>query len=147
MGLRDSYSRLKGDIKQRLKGKKRKPDLTGVDTPSVGVDSTESLPRPEPHVAGGSSRDRGGDGDNADGQHIDSTDQPVQRYEPEPMSAGDSKNDQEGGTAGVDQEETNQTQYPPPQPDIESTVESGEAEQESLSPSVAPISFPALEGT
>lgn len=110
MSLRDSYSRLKADIKQRLKGGKRKPEGTGIDSP------TGSLPQSEPHDARGSGRHRGGDGDDADGWDTHPADQPVQRDGPEP------ENDREGG---LSPKETSQTQNSPPGPDIESAVDSG----------------------
>lgn len=135
MSLRDSYSRLKDNIKQRLKGKKRKPDRKGID-------STESFPRPGPQVVGSSGRDRGGDGDNADGRDTHSMDQPVQLFDTEPLFPSGSENDQEGRTANVDQKVTNETQTPISRPDIGFVVESGEAEQVCPPPPVtsAPLS-------
>lgn len=119
MSLRESYSRLKKDIKQRLKGKKRKPDGTGVNPPS----------QPEPPAVGGSGRDQGGDGEDVDVQHTYSTNKSVQRPGPEPVAADESENGQEG--AGQ------QCQIPPPPPDVEHVVESeqrGEPERVYPSP-------------
>lgn len=128
MSLRDSYSKLK----QRLKGKKRKPDGTGT---SSGVDSTEQLPQPDPHVVEGSGRGQGKGGDNADGPHIHSTEQPVQRYGSEPLPAGKTTSDREGGAV------QKETQNLLPRPDTESVVmesgRSGEVEQANFPPSAS----------
>lgn len=142
MSLKDSYSKLKDGFKRRLKGKKHELDGTTFD----GVNSTESLSQPEPHVPGGSGRDRGGDGDSAHGRHTGSTDRRAQHYESETTPAGESENDQEGGTTDSGGEETNQTRGPVLRPDIELMMESGGAERVHPQQSVTiPLSAP-LDG-
>jgi len=72
--IRASFSRTKKKFKQRLTGSKRKPDVTGPDTRGERIDSTGSLPRPEPLVVAGGGHDGGGSGADADGPQAYSTD-------------------------------------------------------------------------
>ena len=65
MGIRDSFSRLKEELKHRSTGRRRKPDGTVPSTDGEGVDPTGSLPRPVPYVVVGG-HDGGGGGSNAD---------------------------------------------------------------------------------
>ena len=59
--LWESFSKMKKDIKHRLKGSKRKADKTGTDGRGEKPDSSGSLTRPEPHVVtGGHDREEGG---------------------------------------------------------------------------------------
>jgi len=58
--IRDSFSRLKGKVKRRLAGSKRKPERTGADAGGNRADPTSSLPQAGPRVVVGGGRDREG---------------------------------------------------------------------------------------
>ena len=136
--VRDSFSKLKKDLKQRLRGKKNKPDSTGAKTVGENVDSSGSLPQPEP-TATASNRSPGeGSGYKAVGSQVISKDQSPQ---PEPGPAGRDDDDRERREAdeegdGVDQSHSR------PEPDVEVVVDSGpsrEVEQVHPSPSTPSI--------
>ena len=95
-------SKLKKKLKPRQPGNKRKPERTGTDAGGERVDSTDSLPRPEPHLLSGGDRDQEGSGANVVGGHVFSTNRPSQPDEPEPVPVRGSEDDREGGEVDVD---------------------------------------------
>jgi len=84
--IRASLSRTKKKFKQRLTGKKRKPDGTGDDPGGEMTDSAPSLPQPE----------------------LFSTDRPPQPDGPESVPARGSDNCQERGEIDIDGGEASQ---------------------------------------
>jgi len=64
--LRESFSKMKKDIKHRLTGKKRKADKRGTDGRGETTDPSDPLSQLEPHVATGDGREREVEGSNAD---------------------------------------------------------------------------------
>jgi len=72
--IRDSFSRTKKKIKQRLTGSKLKPDITGADTRGEIIDSTGSLLLPGPRVTVGGGHDQGGNGADTGGRQAYSMD-------------------------------------------------------------------------
>jgi len=121
--VRDSFSKLKKKIKRPLKWSRDKPDRTGPGASGERVDSTGSLPRPEPRVVAGGGRERDGNGTNADGRRARSTDR-----SPKPVSAGIENDEREASHmhSRLDL-------------DVEVAVESGEVERVGPSPSTPPI--------
>ena len=85
----DSIAKQGRKFKQRLRGKKNKPDKTGADNAEERVDSSSSLLQPTPHIVAG---DHGGAGSRTsmDERRIDSGD----RSQLEPVSV---EGRQEGG--------------------------------------------------
>jgi len=130
--IRHSLSKTKKKLKQRLTGRRRKPDGTGANPGGERVDSTSSLPRPDPHVVAGESHGQG-NSTNADGEQVRLTDRP-QPEEPESVSTCGGGNDQEGEVSQI---------HPPLHPDSESGMgsESSEVEWFSLSGSTASLSL------
>ena len=84
--IRASLSRTKKKFKQRITGKKRKPDGTGDDPGGEMADPTPSLPQPE----------------------LFSTDRPPQPDGSESVPARGSDNCQEGGEICIDGGEASQ---------------------------------------
>ena len=131
--IRDSFSRLKKNIKHRLRGKKQKTDRTGVNAAGETVNSSGSLLRPESRIAAS--------GDDGEGSRI-STDKRQVRPggrspQPEPMPAGRSDHDQQRMETDVDEKEAGQ-KHPGLDPDVEVATGSGpsrEVEQAHPSPS------------
>jgi hypothetical protein len=111
MDLRESFSKLRKKSKHLPTGSKRKSDRMGADADRERVDSAGSLLRPDPRVVAGGGRDREGNGANAVGRQIYSTDRPPQPDEPEPVPARGGGNDQGGGEADIDGREVNQTYF------------------------------------
>ena len=68
--LRESFSKLKKDIKHRLPGSKRKTDKTGTDGHEERVSSSGLLPRPEPRVLTSGGREQEGNGSNAEDKSV-----------------------------------------------------------------------------
>jgi len=68
--LRESFSKLKQDIKHRVKRSKRKADKTGTDGRGETTDPSGSLPYPEPRIATGSSHEREGSGADAEEKSV-----------------------------------------------------------------------------
>ena len=56
--MRDSVSKMKKKIKDKLKGSGRKSDRTRVDVGGEGASSTGPLPQPDPHVVVGDGHNR-----------------------------------------------------------------------------------------
>ena len=136
--IRASYSRIKKKIKHRLTGDKHKRDGAGSDASGGRVDSSGSLPQPEPPIAAGGGGDRDGNGTNADGGQDFSTGGAPQ---PELGLTGHNDNDRQRREADVDEREASQG-YSRLEPDVE-TVEgsrrSGEVEEAYPSPSTPAI--------
>jgi len=139
--MRDSLSKMKKRVKQRLTGRKRKPDETGANPSGGAADSTTSLPPPDPQVVADESLDRGGDGPNASEEQPFSTDRPLQPGGPESGPAPGSDKDQGGEETGVDVGRANQ-RYSHPHPDVGSE-RSGKPEGACPSPPVPPVSHGA----
>jgi len=136
--MRDSLSKMKKRVKQRLTGRKRKPDETGANPSGGGADSTTWLPPPDLPVVAGKSRDRRGDGRSAAEEQHFSTDRPLQSGGPESGPVPGSNNDQEGGETSADGGGSSQ-KYSQPHPDA-GIERSGEPEGVCPSPPVPPIS-------
>jgi hypothetical protein len=97
--IRNSFSKLKKDLKHRLRGRKHKSDRTGTNTAGERVDSSVSLPRSESRVAA-SGHDGEGSRISIDGRQVRSRDQSPQ---PELVLAGG--NDGKRREAGVGRKE------------------------------------------
>ena len=91
-GIRNSVSRLKKDIKHRLRGRKRKPNRSRANT-TESDDPSSSLPRPEPHGTGVGHDE--GSGTSTGGREVRSVDQ----Y---PQPAGGSDDNRQRREADVD---------------------------------------------
>jgi len=115
MDIRNPFSGPKKRIKHRLGKNKRNPDGIGANTGGERVDSTSSLPHPEPHVIVGESHDQV----NTVGEQAFSTDQP-RPDEPESAPTHGSETDQEA--------EITQS-HPPPHSDSEIGVGSGSSRE------------------
>jgi len=140
--IQSSLSKTKKKIKQRLAGRKRQPDGTGADPGGGRADSTSPLPRPEPHIVAGESRNREEDGANAAGEPVFSTDQPPHPDGPESVPARGNDNGQEGEEARVDGGETSQRESHP-HLDVEIVVGSRRSEElEGVYPSPPTPSIP-----
>ena len=137
--IRDSFSRLKKDLKYRLRGRKHKPDITGASTVEERVDSSGSLLRPDSHaVVGGHHGERSGTG--AAGRQARSKDLSPQLAEPRPTSG--SRDNRQRGEADVDAKEVKQ-RHLRPDPDIEiKSVGSGPGQAEQIYPSSSTPSIP-----
>jgi len=133
--IRDSFSRTRKRLGYQLTGRKYKPDGTGTNPSGESVDSTTSLPQPDPHVVAGESDDQEGAGVNAAGECVLSTDRHPQPDRSESVLAYGSDNAQEGGEESVDGGGTSQVDsysYP----DVEVAVGSGHnGEPEEVYPS------------
>jgi len=120
--IRDSFSRLKKDLKHRLKGRKNKPDMAGTNTAGESVDSSGSLLRPDSRVVAGG-HDGEGSGTNAAEQQARSRDRYPQPAEPGPT--GGSDDDRQRREADVDGKEVNQG-HSRPDLDVETGAVGGE---------------------
>ena len=107
MEFRDSFSRLKKKVKNRLTGRKPKPNETRADV-GERVDSTGSHPESEPHVVAGGSHDQGRKGPDAEGDQTRLTIRPPQPDELSPIPARGGVNDQERRGAHADGGEVEQ---------------------------------------
>ena len=68
--LRDSFSRLKKDVKHRLGKSKRKGDKPGAGGREESVGSSASFPQPEPQVSMGGGSEREGDEPNTGNENV-----------------------------------------------------------------------------
>ena len=68
--IRESFSKLKKDIKYRLKRGKPKTGETQTDGHGERVDSSSSLLQPPSHVVAGGNREREGDESNVDDESV-----------------------------------------------------------------------------
>jgi len=84
--IRKSFSRMKKDLKHRLKGKKREPGRTEANVAEERVDSSDSLSRSESRVAAGGHDGEGGR-ISTDARQLRSR---AQSPQPEPAPAGGS---------------------------------------------------------
>ena len=116
--IRGSLSKMKKKVKHRLTGKKLKPDGTGINLGGEGTDSMSLLLRPDPHVVDGESYDGEGDGADAAGEPVFSTDQPPQPDEPKSVP----------GHGGDDGQEASQRNLGP-HPDVKAAVGRGPGEE------------------
>ena len=103
--IRDSFSKFKKDIKHRMRGKKQKPDRTGVNTAET-VGSSGSLLRPDSLIAASGD----GGGGSRGGLEVGSRDQSPQ---PEPGPAGDQDRQAQKRETNVDEKEVGQMHSPP----------------------------------
>jgi len=87
--IRKSFSRMKKDLKHRLKGKEREPDRTGANVAEERVDSSDLLSRPEYRVAAGGHDGEGGR-ISTDARQLRSR---ARSPQPEPALAGGSDDD------------------------------------------------------
>ena len=68
--IRNSFSRLKKDVKHRFTGSKRKVDKKGATERGERPDPTGPLPQPEPHIVTSGDREQEGNGSNADDGNV-----------------------------------------------------------------------------
>ena len=131
MSFRQTFSKVKKDIKGRFKGLRRKRDKRGPGTSGEGTDLEESRSRSESPFAGGGDRHLEGSGSNLAGEPIGSTDRPAQRAESDLVSLGKSKPDAAEGREDVNigQSEGGQPQPLRPLSDVEAMVGSGHGGQ------------------
>ena len=120
----DSLSKKGKKLKDRLRGKKHKPDRTGANTPGEIAGSSGSLLRPEPRIVAG-----GHDGE----ESRTSTDVQQDRSrgpspQPEPTPAGGGDDAQQKGEADVDEKEVSQS-HSRLDPDVEAVVDSGASQE------------------
>jgi len=128
----DSLSKKGRKLKDRLRGKKRKPDGTGAKTPGESASSSGSFLRPEPHVVAGG-RDGEGNRTSTDVRQDRSRGRSPQ---PEPMPAGGGGGDRQRREADADEEEEVSKRHSRLDPDVEVVVDSGaNRETERVSPS------------
>jgi len=132
--IRASLSKTKKRFKNRLTGRKRKPDGTGASASGEGTDSASSLPQPESHVAADEGRALEVDRSNAAEEQVFSTGLP-QPDGPESAPARGGDNGREGD-AGIDGRERTSQSHSNPHPDVEVAVGSGRGEElEGVGPS------------
>ena len=104
--IRKSLSKTKKKIKDRLKGKGRKPDRTGADAEGEGASSASSFPQPDPHViVGGGQNPEGREGD------IEGRESSQRNPHPEAEVAAESGPSREGDD--VDGKKTDRVDPPP----------------------------------
>ena len=139
--MRSSFSKLKKDIKYRLRGKKHALDKIGAVTAEEQVDSSSSLLRPEPHLTA-SGDSGGGSRTSTDARQARSRDLFPQ---PEPIPAGGGNEDPQKGHADVDEKEVNQG-HSGLDPDTEVAVGSGPDQGVHSSPSPPSLSNEAKLG-
>ena len=129
----NSFSRLKKNVKHRLRGRKHEPGRTGSNTAGERVDSSDSPPQPGPRVAAGG-HDAEGSGTNVDVRKVHPRDW---SHHPEPVPAGGSSDNQQRRKANIDKKEVSQ-RYSHLDPGVEVAVGGGpsrEAERVYSSPS------------
>ena len=126
MSLRETYSRVKKDVKDRFKGIRRKKDRKGPGAGGGGAETEESLSRSEFSSVDGGNRYPEGSGARTVGGPISSTDRPAKQGRSEPASTSERKIGQEArGEEDVGQIEASQTQQSYPHSAVEAVVESG----------------------
>jgi hypothetical protein len=137
MSFRQTFSKVKKDIKGRFKGLRRNRDKRGPGTSGEGTDLEESRSRSESPFVGGGDRDLEGSGSNPAGEPIVSTDRPAQQDESDPVSLGEITLDAaEGrGDVDVDQSEGGQPHPLRPHSDVEAVVGSGHSGKVEPAPS------------
>ena len=131
----DSLTKQGRKFKQRLRGKKNKPDKTGVKTAEETIDSSSSHLQPVPHIAA-SGHSGAGSRANTDEQQTQSGNRSPQ---PEPVSVG-------GKEADVDESEVSEERSRP-DPDANIVEASGPSlEAELVYPSLLGPSIPLPTG-
>ena len=126
MSLRETFSKVKKDVKDRFKGSKRKKDRKGPGASGGRAELEEPLSRSESPFVGGGDHDPEGSGAGTVGGPISSADRPVQQDRSEPASTSERKIGQEArGEGDGDQIEASQTQQSYPRSAVEAVVESG----------------------
>ena len=138
--IQSSLSKMKNKFKQRLTGRKRRPDGTGANPGEGRADTTNPPPQPDPHAIADESHDLEGDGANAAGEQASSTVRPPQPDGPESVPARGNNNRQEGGEADVDGGEASEKDS---HPNPVGGGRSGELEAVDPSPSTPSISHGA----
>jgi len=134
--IRASLSKIKNRFKNRLTGRKRKPDGTGASASGEGTDSASSLPQPESHVVADESHTREVDRADAAEEQVFSARRPPQPDGPESVPARGGDNGREGGEADIDGGERTSQSRSNPHPDVEVAVGSGRGgELEGVDPS------------
>ena len=116
----DSLSKKGRKLKDRLRGKKEKPDRTGANAPGEIAGSSGSLLQPEPRIVVGG-HDGEGSRTSTDVQQDHSRDPSPQ---PEPMPAGKGDDARQKGEANFDEKEVSQS-HSRLDPDVEVVVDSG----------------------
>ena len=126
MKFRKTFSRVKADLKDRFKSRKRNQDGESVGTSGGGTDQERSLSRSGSPFVGVGDRDPGGSGSNPVEGLIGSTDRPAQRDGSDPAPSGESKPDQGvRGEGEIDENEAGQTQPSHPHSGVEDVIGSG----------------------
>ena len=133
--VRSSFSKLKKDVKYRLRGKKHTPDNVGAGTAGERVDSSSSLLRPEPHLTA-SGDSGGGRRTSTDVRQAGSRDPSPQ---PKPIPTGGGNEVPQKGNAGDDEKEASQG-HSDPGPDTKVAEESGPDQAVHSSPSPPSLS-------
>jgi len=135
MDILDSLSRRGKKLKDRLRGKKHKPDSTGASPARESARSSGSLPRSEPHVIAGG-RDGEGNRASTDIQQDRSRGQSPQ---PEPVPASGGDEDRQRREADVDKKKFSQ-RHSHLDPDVEAGVGVGrKIERVRFSPSTGEL--------
>ena len=127
MSFRETFSRVKKDVKDRFKGSKRKKDRKGPGASGGRAEMEESLSRSESPFVEGGDRDPEGSGAGTVGGPISSTDRPAQQGRSEPASTSEriEIGQEARGKGDVDQIEAGQSQQSYPHSAVEAVVESG----------------------
>ena len=132
--IRSSFSKLKKDIKHRLRGKKHAPGKAGADTTGERADSPGPLPQLEPDsVASGH---EGGSRTGTDVRKAHSRDPSPQ---PKLIPTGGGNKDPQKGDADVDEKEVSQGH---PGLDPGTKVAAGSGPNQGVRPSPSPPSLP-----
>ena len=129
MGIRDSFSRLKKKVKDKVSRKKHKQATTGADFGGGRVDQAGSLSGALPDIVAGNGLNQEDTGSDTDGRQAQSMDTAPTPDVPElvPPHRGDSDWEGEGG--GMDEGQVSQ-RYSRPLSDVEITMGSGPGQEE-----------------
>ena len=138
--MRSSFSKLRMDIKYRLRGKKHAPDKVGAGIAGEPVDSSSSLLRPEPHLT--ASVDSGGSRTSTDVRQARSR---VPSPQPKPIPTGGGNKDPQKEDADVGENEVGQG-HSGPDPDTKIAMGSGPDRGVHSSPSPPSLSNEAKIG-
>ena len=134
--IRNSFSKMKKDLRHRLGGKKHAPDRVGADTAGESDSLPASLSRQDPRVIAGSHDDEGSR-ISADLAQAHSGD----RSQPKPIPADGDHDDPQGRKVDVEEKDVRQ-RHSRLDPDVEGAAGSGpnqEIERASPLLSVTPI--------
>jgi len=148
MEFRDSFSKLKKKVKNRLTGRSApKPNETGADVGGDRVDSTGSRSGSEPHLAAGVDHDQGEKEANADGSQDFLTIRPPQPDEPSSVPARRSANNQEGRGVDIDGGEVEVSRPHPHSADAEVEEGSGPAVRKNIDKEEVERVYPSPSAT